>query len=129
MAHTRPDSEVDTEVIRDGIACLKSMKFPPTVKVMAKGGDMAKALIATPGAFGVTSATVVQQSKDKLNTVALAGVAPNEANVVAKRYLLTRDAFLVTRNDASAAVKAFIEFVKSPDGAAVIRANGAIAAK
>jgi phosphate transport system substrate-binding protein len=127
VAHIRPDSEVDTEVIRAGIGCLKSMKFPPAVKVMAKGGDMARALAATPGAVGVTSATVVEQSKGKLVALTLDDAAPDEASVVAGRYRLVRDAFLVTRNDASAAVKAFIDFVKSTNGAAVIRANGAIA--
>jgi phosphate transport system substrate-binding protein len=128
VAHVRPDSEVDTEVIRAGIACLKAMKFPAQVKVMAKGGDMAKALAATPGAFGVTSATVVEQSKGKLRTLTLGGMVPDEAGVSAGRYRLTRDAFLVTRNDASAAVKAFIGFVQSAEGAAIIRANAAIAA-
>jgi phosphate transport system substrate-binding protein len=127
VAHARPDSEVDTEVIRDGIACLKTLKFPQAVRIMARGGDMAKALVATPGAFGVTSATVVEQSKGKLSALTLDGAAPDETSVANGRYRLVRDAFLVTRNDASAAVKAFIDFVKGPDGAAVIRANGAIA--
>jgi phosphate transport system substrate-binding protein len=129
VAHTRPDSEVDTEVVRAGVACLNAMKFPDAVKVMAKGGDMAKALAATPGAFGMTSATVVEQSEGKLKALTLDGVAANEANVAAGRYRLTRDAFLVIRNNASPAVKAFIDFVNSADGAAVIRGNGAMVAK
>jgi phosphate transport system substrate-binding protein len=113
VAHVRPDSEVDTEVIRDGIACLKAMKFPAAVKVMERSGDMARALGTTPGAFGVTSATVVQQSQNMLVAISIGGVTPDEANVIADRYRLRRDAFLVIR----------------PDGATIIRANGAIAAK
>ena len=127
-AHIRPDSEVDTEVIRAGVGCLQTMTFPQAVKVMAKSGDMAKALAATPGAFGVTSATVVEQSKGKLRTIALGRVTPDEAGIAAGRYRLTREAFLVTNNTASSAVKRFIDFVRSKDGAAVIRASGAIAA-
>lgn len=127
VAHVRPDSEVDMEVIRQGVACLTAMKFPSEVKVMAKSGDMARALAATPGSFGVTSATVVEQSKGRLRALALGGIAPGEASVGAGRYRLARDAFLVTRNDASAPVKSLIDFVKSGDGAAIIRANGAIA--
>ena len=90
---------------------------------------MAKALAATPGAFGMTSATVVEQSEGKLKALTLDGVAANEANVAAGRYRLTRDAFLVTRNDAAPALKAFVDFARSADGAAVIRRNGAMVAK
>lgn len=129
VAHTRPDSEVDAEVVRAGVSCLSAMKFPAAVKVMERSGDMAKALAATPGAFGMTSATVVEQSEGKVKALTLDGVAANEGNVAAGQYRLTRDAFLVTRNDASPGVKAFIDFVRSTDGAAVIRRNGAMVAK
>jgi phosphate transport system substrate-binding protein len=129
VAHMRPDSEVDTEVIRDGVSCLKAMKFPASTRIMDKSGDMARALAATPGALGVTSATVVEQSQGKLKMLALGGVQPTEANIIARRYRLTRDAFLITRKEVSPAVKAFIDFVRSTDGAAVIRANGAVAAR
>jgi ABC-type phosphate transport system substrate-binding protein len=104
------------------------MKFPEAVKVMAKGGDMRRALAGTAGAFGVASATDVEQSKGKTLAVALDGVAANEHNVAGGRYHLVRDAFLVIRNDAPSSVKAFIDFVKSTEGAAVIRANGAVPA-
>ena len=127
VAHARPDSEVDTEIIRDTIVCLKSMKFPEAVKIMARAGDMARALSQTAGAFGVTSATLVEQSKGALTALQMNGVAPSEANVVAGRYGLIRDAFLVTRNDASAEIMAFVAFVRGAAGTAIIRANGAIA--
>jgi phosphate transport system substrate-binding protein len=72
---------------------------------------------------------VVEQSQGKIKPLMLNGVQPDEAEVAAGRYRLTRDSFLVTRNAASAEVTAFIGFVRSLEGAAVIRANGAIAAK
>jgi ABC-type Fe3+ transport system substrate-binding protein len=37
-----------------------------------------------------------------------------------------REVFLVVKGDAPPAVKAFLAFVKSADGAKVIKANGAI---
>jgi len=125
----RPDSEVDAQVVRDGIACLKALKLPDSVKLQARAGDMANALADTPGAIGVTSATVVEQSGGKIKAVALNGVAASEASVLGGQYRMTRDAFLVTGKAPSAAVKAFIDFVKSPEGAQIIRANGAIATK
>lgn len=124
----RPESEVDMEIARDGIGCFKSLKLADGVKLQARAGDMAKALAETTGGIGMTSATMVERSGGKIKAIALDGVAANEAGVLAGRYRLTRDAFLITRDAASADVKAFIDFVKSPDGAAVIRANGAIAA-
>ena len=48
---TRPDAEVDAEVVKTGIACLTTLKMPPSVKVMDRGGDMAKGLAATTGSI------------------------------------------------------------------------------
>lgn len=125
-ARTRPDSEVDAEIVRDGIACLKSLKMPETIKVMQRGGDMARELAATVGAIGMTTTTVAEQSGGRIKALALDGVAPTEANVNAAEYRLVREVFLVIKQPGSPAVKAFLEFVRSPDGAALIKANGAI---
>ena len=126
QARTRPDGEVDAEVVRDAIACLKALKMPEAVKVMPRGGDMAKELAATPGAVGMTTTTVAEQSGGKIKAVSLDGVAPTEANVTAGKYRLVRAVFLVAKQDASSATKAFLDFVTSADGAGVIKANGAI---
>lgn len=125
-ARTRPDSEVDAEVARNGISCLKNVKMPDTIKIMPTGGDMAKELAATTGAIGMTTTTVVEQSGDRIKALSLDDLAPTEANVTAGKYRLVREVFLVARGDASPTTKAFLAFVKSPDGARVIKANGAI---
>lgn len=125
----RPDSEVDTEVVRARIACLKDVPLPATVKVMPRSGDMAKDLAATPGAIGMTTTTVVEQSQGRIKAVALNGVRPSAENVERKTYVLTRDSFLVTRRTPDPAVSRFVDFVRSPAGAAVIVANGAVPVK
>lgn len=125
----RPESEVDMEVVRDGIGCFKNLKLPDGIRSLARAGDMARALAETPGGVGMTSATFVAQGKGKIKALLLNGVAGDEANVAAGKYRLTRDAFLVTGKAPPEPVNAFIAFVRSPDGAAVIRANGAIPAK
>ena len=124
----RPESEVDMEVVRAGLACFKSLKIVDGARSLARAGDMARALAETAGGLGMTSATFVAQSKGKINGLALNGIAASEDNVVAGKYRLTRDSFLITGNAPSPPVKAFIDFVRGPDGAAVIKANGAIAA-
>ena len=123
---TRPESEVDAEVVRSGIGCLKTLKMTEAAKVMPRGGDMARELAAAPGSIGMTTSTVVEQSSGKIRAVALNSVKPDEANVLAGRYKLTREAFLVTKGAGSPAVAGFLNFVRSPEGAVVIKANGAI---
>lgn len=128
-ARTRPDSEVDAEVVRAHIACLKDLKMAPSVKEMSKAGDMAKELAATPGAIGMTTTTVTEQSEGKIKVLSLNGVAPNAQNVERKSYPLVRESFFVVKTPASPAVARFLEFTRGSMGREVITANGAIAVK
>jgi phosphate transport system substrate-binding protein len=125
-AHARPESEVDTEVVRDGVGCLKGLAFAPSVKIVRRSSDMAKSLAETSGALGVTTTTVVEQSGGKIRALALNGVVANEANVSAGKYAIVREVFLVTKGASTPAVQGFIAFIRSPEGAAVIKANSAI---
>ncbi len=125
-ARTRPDSEVDAEVARAGIPCLETLKMPEAVKIMQRGGDMAKELAETNGAIGMTTTTVAEQSGGKIKVLSLNGTAPTATNVIGGEYRLVREVFLVSDGNASPATKAFLAFVKSADGATVIKANGAI---
>ena len=125
----RPESEVDMEVVRDGIACFKALRLPEGTQSLARAGDMGRALAETPGSVGMTSATFVAQSKGNIRALLLNGAAPDEASIVSGAYRLTRDAFLVIGKSPSDAVRTFLTFVRGPEGASVIRANGAIPAK
>lgn len=127
--HTRPETEVDTEVVRAKIGCLKDLQMPETVAVMPKGGDMAKGLATTSGAIGMTTMTVVEQSRGRIRQVSLNGIAPSAENVKSGAYALTRDSFLVTEATPSPAVAKFLAFVRSPAGRQIISANGAVPAK
>ena len=129
MPVTRPDSEVDTEVVREQVSCLTDLKMPETVRVMPKAGEMAQELAKVAGAIGMTTMTVVEQSQGRVKAVSLRGIAPTAENVQRKTYTLTRDSFLVARTPASPAVTRFLEFVRSPAGSKVIAANGAVPVK
>ena len=87
---------------------------------------MVSELTGTTGAIGVTSATVVEQSKGKIKAIALGGVAPSEANVLGGKYALVREVFLVVKKDASPPVQQFVLFARSAEGAVIIKANGAL---
>ncbi|MGH7767193.1 MAG: phosphate ABC transporter substrate-binding protein [Candidatus Binatia bacterium] len=124
--HTRPPTEVDPEVIREKIACFKDLKEAEGMKVMARGGDMAKALTETPNAIGMTSLTVVEQSGGKVKALTLNGVVPSGENIKNRRYFLTRDFLFVVKGEPSPSIKKFLDFVQSPDGDNVIVKNGAV---
>ena len=126
---TRPESEVDAEVVRAKIGCLTNLEMVGSVKVAPKAPDMARALAATPGAVGMTTSTVVEQSQGRVKWVSLGGIEPTAGNVQNKMYALTRDSFLVTKAAPSPAVTRFLQFVRSSAGEKVLRANGAVPAK
>jgi phosphate transport system substrate-binding protein len=126
---TRPDSEVDAEVVRAKIACLKDLTMPERVKVMPRSGDMAKELATSVGAIGMTTATVVEQSRGQIKPLSLNGVIPSAVNVARQIYTLTRDSLLVTKAPPAPPVSRFIEFIRSSAGEAVIVANGAVPVK
>lgn len=126
---TRPDSEVDAEVVRAGIRCLSELRMPETVKVMPKSGDMARELAAVAGAIGMTTMTVVEQSQGKIKALAIDATAPSAENVERKTYRLVRESFFVTKAAPTPAVARFLEFTRTPAGEQVIRANGAIPVK
>ena len=128
-ARTRPDSEVDTEVVRNNIACLKDLTMPEAVKVMPKAGDMAAELAATTGAIGMTTMTVAEQSQGKIRALSIDGIDPSVQNVERKAYRLVRESFFVIKTPASPAVARFLEFTRGAMGHTVITANGAIAVK
>lgn len=123
---TRPDSEVDAEVVRAKVGCLTNLKMPEGVQTMSKSGDMARALAGTTGALGMTTMTVVEQSRSRIRPIWLNGVEPSPANVRSGAYPLTRDSFLVTKADPAPAVARFLEFVRGSEGKRVISANGAV---
>ena len=126
---TRPDKEVDAAIMRKGIPCLTNLRMAASVKVNKKSGQMAKDLAATAGAIGMTTTTRVRRSKEKVKALNYNGVAPTVVNVEGGTYPFTREAYLVTKADPSAKVRAFLDFVKSAEGGEVLKANDAIPVK
>ena len=123
---TRPDTEVDAEIVRGRVACMAQLQMPDSVGVMPKSGDMARELAGTAGAIGMTTMTVVEQSQARIKPLALNGIAPSAENVRSGAYRLTRDSFLVTKAAPSPAVARFLDFVRGAEGKRVISANGAV---
>lgn len=122
----RAESEVDMEVVRGGIPCLTNAVLGARVSVTADTEEMRTALLATPGAIGVTTMTIVRQSQGRLAALAVDGVPPTGENVASGRYALVRDSYLVTRAASGASVQRFLAFMRSPVALAVLEANGSV---
>jgi phosphate transport system substrate-binding protein len=122
----RPAGEVDGDVAREGIPCLATITLDASVAMIERPDDMARQLQATPGAIGITSAPLVEQSGGRIVAVTLDGVAPTVSNVESGAYPLTRRAILIHRRPAPPAVREFLRFVRGAQGQRIIRANGAI---
>ena len=90
---------------------------------------MATELTTTAGAIGMTTMTVVEQSKGKIKALSINGIDPSAQNVERKAYPLVRESFFVIKAPPSPAIARFLEFAKSSMGHSVITANGAIAVK
>jgi phosphate transport system substrate-binding protein len=122
----RPAGEVDADVATAAIDCMKGLKMGAKVTMIDRPDSMAATLARTTGGFGVTSRTMVDQSGGAMKVVSLDGVAPDAAGVESGSYALARQSFLVTKATPSAAVSRLLEFIRSADGAGLIRANGAV---
>jgi phosphate transport system substrate-binding protein len=122
----RPESEVDTEVVRAGVACFPADSAMATVTVVDRPEQMAAAIAAQPGAIGMTSMPFVEQSGGRIRAVALDGTAPTAANVRRGSYRLTRASYLLTRADAPPPVRRFLAFVRGAEGRRIIEANGGV---
>ena len=104
----------------------KGVAFSPTAAVKHDGvllGSVAKipATLAYDG-FGHADPKVVK-------LVSVNGVAPSPETIRSSAYPLTRTPTLATKGEAAGEVKAFIDFTLSPEGQAVVAANGLLTLK
>lgn len=125
-ARTRPVGEVDGDVVRDGIPCLRDAAPGPDVRSLETPEDMAAALAVTAGAVGMTSLPFVERSAGRLRALALDGVVPSAESVRRGAYRLTRRSVFVTRAAPTASVRRFLDFARSAEAARVIAASGAV---
>ena len=99
--------------------------FTKNAIVTKENGEVAAKVTATPGAIGYVGIAFADQVvKAGGRELMVDGVAPTVANVVAKKYPGSRYLYLVTKGQpvAGSVEKAFIDFVLSPKGQAIVKA-------
>jgi len=88
--------------------------------------DAADALETVPGAFGGTTLSLVLSEKRAIRVLSLGGVTPSARTLAEGSYPLSKTFSMVTKKDPPAAVRRFIDFVRSPGGASILEKNGQV---
>jgi phosphate transport system substrate-binding protein len=91
--------------------------------------DLANAIEKTPGAFGATTLALVVSEKRAIRVLALNGIVPSVRALVDGSYPYSRMFCMVTRKHPPAAVRRFIDFVRSSAGASILAKNGQAAVR
>ena len=86
--------------------------------------DAADIIENVPGAFGGTTLSLVLSERRSLRVLALDGVAPSVQTMIDRSYPYSKTFYMVTRNNPPAAVRRFMDFVRSPEGTAILERNG-----
>ena len=92
--------------------------------VATTGHDAADAIESVPGAFGATTLSLLLSEKRALRILSLDGITPSVRTMADGSYPYSKTFFMVTKNNPPASVRRFIDFVRSPAGAAILAKNG-----
>ena len=91
--------------------------------------DAADAIENLPGAFGGTTLSLVLSENRALRIISLDGIVPSVRTMADRSYPYSKTFFMVTNKNPPASVRRFIDFVRSPAGAAILAKNGQGAAR
>lgn len=96
-------------------------------RVEYKDDDCNKTLARIKGAFGWTDLGMLSISGYKIKKLNFNGMAPSVENLVSGKYRLYKELAFVYKEPLPEPLKQFLKFVRSPEGAALIRRNGYVA--
>lgn len=129
----RPATDSDFPVLRrispEVEAAVESALRREGLVVATTDQDLADALESVPGAFGALTLALVVSENRAIRVLALNGVVPSVAALLDGSYPYSKPFCMVTRRDPPEAVRRFIEFVRSPAGAAILARNGQAAVR
>lgn len=124
----RPMEDTDTPVLK---SMSPAMSAAVDIALRRKGmimattdHDVADAIENVPGAFGGTTLSLVLSEKRAIRILSLEGITPSVRTMAGRSYRYSKTFFMVTKKNPPASVRRFIDFVRSPAGAAILARNG-----
>ncbi len=100
------------------------LDYLPEAVEFKSSGPLEQALEQRPHAIALTG--ISSAKKRAVKVLQLAGSTPSMENLIAGRYSLVRPLYLVTAKKPRAEVTAFLDFMQSPRGQAVIEREGTV---
>jgi len=104
----------------------KKVAYTKDAIVTKENGEVAAKVASTPGSIGyVGMAFADQVEKAGGRRLLVNGVKDTVPNVISKKYPLARSLFILTKGDPAegSVEKAFIDFVLSPKGQAIVKSS------
>ncbi len=122
--YTRDEASGTREVFWDIL--LKKGPVDQSANVVASNGAMKLALSKDPNGIGYVGIGHVDKT---IKAVTLDGKIPSQENAADGSYKVTRKLYMNTKGEPQGLTKAFIEYVKGPDGVVFIEKSGYIPLK
>lgn len=129
IALSKSDNDATKEIVRNHIDCFQYLKEPASIIIVPTHPDMNKILSSRPYSIGFTDAIAVDDAAGAIVPLKLDGVLPSPENVRNGKYRMIKRMNFVVKGEPKGETKAFIDFVKGPQGAKIIEANKAVAVK
>ncbi len=124
----RPASDSDTLLLgkyfpdlKPALAAARKRRGIPTAATDQDAADM---LAKVPGAFGTTTLTLIKAEKRPLKPLVLDNIAPTIENTADGTYRIFKPLYLIVNSSRSGQVRPFLDFLKSPEGKAILSQTG-----
>ncbi|OPZ59768.1 MAG: Phosphate-binding protein PstS 1 precursor [Deltaproteobacteria bacterium ADurb.Bin510] len=105
---------------------LKKQKVRPDALNAASNQAIAKTVAQTPGAIGYIGLGYLSP---RVKALSVDGQACTRANIMSKRYALSRPLYLYTNGQPAGSAKRFIDFILSAEGQKLITEEGFVSVR
>lgn len=116
---SREDGSGTRAAFEARLAAGGELRVSPTAVVMPNSQAVVDFVASHPGAVGYVSSALVTEAQ-QVRVVAVEGVVPRPATISSGEYPLSRELQVLIQADAPAEVRAFLDFVLSPAGQAIV---------
>ena len=124
----RPTEDSDTPVIK---RMSPAMSAAVDIALHRKGmmmamtdQEVADAIESVPGAFGGTTLALFLSEKRSFRIISVNGVMPSTRTMINRSYPYSKTFLMITGKNPPVPVRRFIDFVRSPKGAAILARYG-----